>query len=92
MRDLLGDPEMAALLAATPRMEELLRPLCWGLGIEASLLRPRAAPPDQSEATADSVEPDGGSIVSRWALGEIDTPTAAKGVVGDGVYGFFALA
>jgi hypothetical protein len=37
---LLADPEMMALIAASPRMRRTLRPLLWMLGIEASLLRP----------------------------------------------------
>ncbi len=37
---LLEDPEMMALIAASPRMRRTLRPLLWMLGIEASLIRP----------------------------------------------------
>ncbi len=40
LRYLLADPEMAAMLAATPRLGKLLRPLCRMLGIEAELLVP----------------------------------------------------
>jgi hypothetical protein len=76
MRHLLADPEMAALLGATPRMEKLLRPLCWGLGIEASSLRPRPAPPDVSGPTTASVEPEDGGIVS--SVGTATTPTAER--------------
>jgi hypothetical protein len=63
MRELLADPEMAALLAATPRMGELLRPLCWGLGIEASVLKPTPAAGSVvgETATASLVPDDGGS-------------------------------
>ena len=48
IRMLMADPEMKALVAASPRMQRVLRPLFWMLGIEASLLgepppkRPRA--------------------------------------------------
>jgi hypothetical protein len=42
---LLADPEMMALIAASPRMRRTLRPLLWMLGIEASLLRPQPPPP-----------------------------------------------
>jgi hypothetical protein len=50
LRGLLEDPEMRALLEATPRMVRLLRPLCHGLGIPASVLpalppRPRRQRP-----------------------------------------------
>lgn len=41
LRHLLADPEMAALLAATPRMGRILRPLCRMLGLEVGVLVPR---------------------------------------------------
>jgi hypothetical protein len=37
---LLGDPEMMALIAASPQMRRTLRPLLWMRGIKASVLRP----------------------------------------------------
>jgi hypothetical protein len=76
MRDLLADPRMAALLAATPRMGKLLRPLCWGLGIEASMLQPRVAPPDAAEAATAAVDAEADEIVSRDAA--VMTPVAAR--------------
>jgi hypothetical protein len=42
---LLTDPEMMALVAASPRMRRTLRPLLWMLGIEASLIRLPPLPP-----------------------------------------------
>ena len=45
---LLRDPEMAALLAADPRLGRILRPLCWMLGVHRSLAPParrRRKPP-----------------------------------------------
>jgi hypothetical protein len=42
---LLADPEMMALVAASPRIRRTLRPLLWMLGIEASLIRPPPPPP-----------------------------------------------
>jgi hypothetical protein len=42
---LLADPEMMALIAASPRIRRTLRPLLWMLGIEASLIRPPPLPP-----------------------------------------------
>ncbi len=48
---LLADPEMTALIAASPRMRRTLRPLLWMLGIEASLLRP---PPPSVVETVDA--------------------------------------
>jgi hypothetical protein len=41
---LLADPEMMALIAASPRMRRTLRPLLWMLGMEASLIRPSPPP------------------------------------------------
>jgi hypothetical protein len=78
LRSLLGEPEMAALLAATSRMANLLRPLCWGLGIEASMLRSRpAAPTDVAAAPAAVDDAERGGIVP-------DHATAAMRVAGGG--------
>ena len=51
---LLGDPELAALLAAAPQAGRILRPLCRMLGIEAGPEFPRAlfAPPDPPPSPA----------------------------------------
>ncbi len=46
LRHLLGDPEMVALLAGTPRLGKIMRPLCRMLGIEAELLSPVVAMAD----------------------------------------------
>jgi hypothetical protein len=51
---LLGDPEMMALIAASPRIRRTLRPLLWMLGIEASLIRP-PPPPPVVETTGEGV-------------------------------------
>ncbi len=40
LRHLLGDPEMVALIAATPQLGKALRPLCRMLGIAAELVTP----------------------------------------------------
>ena len=48
LETLLRDPEMAALLAADPRMGRILRALCWMLGVHPSLAPPprrRRGPP-----------------------------------------------
>jgi len=53
LRHLLDDPEMAALIAATPQMGRLLRPLCRMLGVDPPPgLRPpgRRAPPAAAPA------------------------------------------
>jgi hypothetical protein len=57
---LLADPEMIALIAASPRMRRTLRPLLWMLGIEASLIRPpppvvETAGAGVAQETADEV-------------------------------------
>jgi hypothetical protein len=44
LQHLLADPEMMALIAASPRIRRTLRPLLWMLGIEASLIRPPSPP------------------------------------------------
>jgi hypothetical protein len=44
LRHLLADPEMMALVAASPRMRRTLRPLLWMLGMEASLIWPPPSP------------------------------------------------
>jgi hypothetical protein len=48
---------MAALIAAVPRMGRILRPLCFMLKVETSLLRPAppAPPPIIDGADADQV-------------------------------------
>eukprot|EP01037_Dinobryon_pediforme_P017219 gene17219-17411_t len=40
LRAVLETPEMVALLTASPQAGRVLRPICWMLGVEASLLRP----------------------------------------------------
>lgn len=57
MRVVLADPEMAALIAATPRMGRILRPMCRMLGIEADVLAP--AVPPAGVPTADAIAPPG---------------------------------
>jgi hypothetical protein len=41
LREILGEPEMVALLIAAPQAVRILRPLCRMLAVETSLLRPR---------------------------------------------------
>jgi hypothetical protein len=48
LRDLLGKPEMKALLAATPKAGRTLAPLCFMLGIDAALLRPGSPAPTRA--------------------------------------------
>ncbi len=63
LRSLLCDPEMAALVAATPRMTKLLRPLCWSLGIQASMPRPAR----RKRVIADAETADVGTECDRVA-------------------------
>jgi hypothetical protein len=56
LRHLLGRPEMRAILAATPKAGRLLAPLCFMIGIEASLLRP--AFPTKPPAAPEIVAPE----------------------------------
>ncbi len=46
LRVALEDPEMVALIAATPRMAKLLRPLCRMLGMDTGFLTPVAVVTD----------------------------------------------
>jgi hypothetical protein len=55
LRYLLADPEMIALIAASPRMRRTLRPLLWMLGMEASLIRPPSPPPPVVETAGAGV-------------------------------------
>ena len=53
---LLRDPEMAALLAADPRLRHILRPLCRMLGVHRSLMPPprkRPKPPSPEPSPAE---------------------------------------
>jgi hypothetical protein len=82
LRHLLGQPGMIALLAATPKVGRVLAPLCFMLGIEKSLLRPRSCPapttPDIAAPERLAVEPDAAvSHVARVSLAREDTSTPA---------------
>ena len=61
LQRLLADPEMAALLAASPRMGRLLRPLCRMLAVEPppGLLGPPAArrPATRAAASGEAAAP-----------------------------------
>jgi hypothetical protein len=78
MRSLLARPEMAEIIAATPRLQRLLRPLCHMLGITTEGLIPPiptppaapASPAAGGEAGADIVPAAPGAIpVERRAAG-----------------------
>lgn len=57
LRVVLADPEMVALIAASPRAGSILRPLCRMLGLEAELIMPRAG--------GANATPDGSSVRVR---------------------------
>jgi hypothetical protein len=74
MRILLARPEMAEIIAATPRLQRLLRPLCHMLGITTEgLIPPPPGPPSPTaagEAVADIVpEAPGAAPAERRAAG-----------------------
>ncbi len=72
LRHLLADPEMVALLAATPRLGKILRPLCQMLGIEAELLSPQQPLPISDVVTVivedDSQDPAAKGNASEQGL------------------------
>jgi hypothetical protein len=80
MRLLLAKPEMAEIIAANPRLQRLLRPLCHMLGIETDGLMPPPPPPRPErmpeppgtvgEAPTDLVPlPAGATLVELRAAG-----------------------
>jgi hypothetical protein len=56
MRILLARPEMAEMIAATPRLQRLLRPLCHMLGIATEGLVPPTPPPAAVAAAGGPAE------------------------------------
>jgi hypothetical protein len=79
---LLADPEMKALIAASPSMRRTLRPLLWMLGIEASLIRP---PPVVESAGADVAQEitDAVSVIAPL-VGPSYPPDEVSAVAPDG--------
>jgi hypothetical protein len=78
----LAEPETRALLLASRRVGDSLRPLCWMLGIEVSLLYPAAAnlaPPtaDAAATPAPSADDRGPNPVTD----EICSPVVATRIV-----------
>ena len=70
IRTMLAEPEMAALMSASPQARRVLGPVCRMLGIEREVLRPLAAVVPE---VADLVSPVGvsrvgGSVGERGAL------------------------
>jgi hypothetical protein len=53
LREILGQPEMVALLLAAPQAGRILRPMCRMLAVETSLLRPRPEGEASEIAVAD---------------------------------------
>ncbi len=98
LQHLLSDPEMMALIAASPRMRRTLRPLLWMLGIEGSLIRPPPAPlPVVETADADAAQETTEEVFVTADLFCPSYPPGGEmaGVVSDGEArnpGFFARA
>jgi hypothetical protein len=89
MRNLLARPEMAEIIAATPRLQRVLRPLCHMLGIETAwiqaggLIPPTPPPPSAArgeEARPAGEAPPGFSPASRGAPPPV--PRAGRPPVG----------
>jgi len=59
LRHLLSEPEMAALLAASPQARRLLRPLCRMLAVDPPHAAPQAKPPppDRPDPSASDTAP-----------------------------------
>ncbi len=75
LRQLLGRAEMRAILAATPKAGRMLAPLCFMLGIEASLLRPTGEAPRQPAPVPERVMCENvasGTMESRSRAAPID--------------------
>jgi hypothetical protein len=76
----LAEPEMVALIAATPQARRVLGPLCRMLGIEASMLRPAVecgaelVVPEHGVAGERSEPAPGGNKRSRVARAKVDRP------------------
>ncbi len=67
MRGLLARPEMAQIIAETPRLQRLLRPLCHMLGIKPEGLIPPPPPPaGADEASAPPEGPAPAEAGSAW--------------------------
>ncbi len=72
LQHLLADPEMMALIAASPRMRRTLRPLLWMLGIEASLIRPPPPPVVETAGAGVAQETtDAVLVVPSYPPGEV---------------------
>ena len=77
---LLADPEMAALLAASPQARRILRPLCHMLAIRPgpALSIPRRRKPPAPPAAAIAAAPDPSRTVSLGARPPDTPPRAAE--------------
>ncbi len=83
LRHLFADPEMAALIASTPRMVRALRPLFWMLGIEPALLKPVVASAPELVAVVDAIGTLPGEPGDTGSVARTNGGTAGP-VVGDG--------
>ncbi len=77
MRILLEKPEMAEIIAATPRLQRLLRPLCHMLGIQTEGLVP---PPPSRAARGEAGTPQAGpDLVETPGAGGLRPDTSGPG-------------
>ncbi len=82
MRELLAKPEMAEIIAATPRVQRLLRPLCHMLGIQTEGLVPPLPPPSAPGGEVRDVSvPHGASAAGK--RGADAFPTGRGGAWGE---------
>jgi hypothetical protein len=77
LRHALADPEMRALLMASRQVGDSLRPLCWMLGVEKSLLYP-----ESRVAAVPAVVAIDPTVATVTEMGFATPPTAAAPPVG----------
>jgi hypothetical protein len=92
MQHLLADPEMLALLAASPRLVRTMRPFCRALGVEMPTFPTLPVPPvagPESGAVPDGAATVGAATGTPDALPPV-APAADLAVVGHAVARFAA--
>ena len=83
VRTLLAEPEMVALLAASPQARRVLKPLCRMLGVEASLLEPAAVVRCEAGASVAPEVAEGGWVgADPGGVSPVPRATAPPGGVG----------
>jgi hypothetical protein len=77
LRRVLAEPETQALLLASRRVGDVLRPLCWMLGIETALLYPARSPASAAVSSPYPLVPAAGSAVATAASAAATAVTVA---------------